>query len=231
MKAIGYIRVSTQDQSESGLSLKHQESKIRAFSEAMDIDLVEIKTDSGFSAKSLNRPAMQEIINLIKGKQIEAIIILKLDRLTRSVKDLGALVELFEKNGVALVSVQDSINTNTAAGRLVLNVLGSVAQWEREAIGERTKAALQVKKSQGQRAGEIPFGWNLSEDSVTLSINPEEQAALSLMRELRASGVSYRRIAQELEIRNIPTKRGGKNWQAKTILNLCQVAESLQEQR
>ncbi len=229
MNAIGYIRVSTQDQGESGLSLKHQEGKIRSYADAMDISLVEVKTDSGHSAKSLNRPAMQEIIGLIKNRQVDAIIILKLDRLTRSVKDLGALVELLEKNGVALISVQDSINTNTAAGRLVLNVLGSVAQWEREAIGERTKAALQVKKSQGQRAGEVPFGWSLAEDGVTLLINQEEQNALNLMRELRAAGLSYRRIAQELETRGILTKRGGKTWQAKTILNLCQAAALPQE--
>lgn len=229
MNAIGYIRVSTQDQSESGLSLKHQESKIRSYADAMDINLVEVKTDSGHSAKSLNRPAMQEIISLIKARQIDALIILKLDRLTRSVKDLGALVELLEKNGVALISVQDSINTNTAAGRLVLNVLGSVAQWEREAIGERTKAALQVKKNQGQRAGEVPFGWNLAEDGVTLFVNHEEQNALNLMRELRAAGVSYRKIARELETRGISTKRGGKVWQAKTILNLCQAAVISQE--
>ncbi len=228
MNAVGYVRVSTQDQSESGLSLKHQEAKIRSYADAMDINLVEVKTDSGYSAKSLNRPAMQEIMDMIKEKRIEAVIILKLDRLTRSVKDLGALVELFEKNGVALISVQDSINTNTAAGRLVLNVLGSVAQWEREAIGERTKAALQVKKNQGQRIGEVPFGWSLAEDATTLVINEDEQEALSLMRELRASGVSYRKIARELEARGIPTKRGGKTWQAKTILNLCQAEEIAQ---
>ena len=224
MKAVGYIRVSTQDQAESGLSLKHQEDKIKAYCEALDIDLMSIEVDAGHSGKSLNRPAMQKILSKIQAKQIEAVVILKLDRLTRSVRDLGFLVELFEKTGVALVSVQDSINTSTAAGRLVLNVLGSVSQWEREAIGERTKAALQVKKQQGQRVGQVPFGFKLAADGESLLPETNEQEILSVIRELRSSGLSYRKIAAELELRGIPTKKGGKVWQAKTILNLCQIA-------
>ncbi|MBU1105191.1 MAG: recombinase family protein [Candidatus Riflebacteria bacterium] len=223
MKTVGYIRVSTQDQAESGLSLKHQEEKIKAYCEAMDFELIEIRSDAGFSGKSLKRPAIQDIIKMIQEKQVEAVVILKLDRLTRSVKDLCYLVELFEKLGVALVSVQDSINTTTAAGRLVVNVLGSVSQWEREAIAERTKAALGVKKQQGLRIGGIPFGFKIATDNKTLLSVESEQEALGLIRELRSSGLSYRKIAAELELRGIPTKKGGKVWQAKTILNLCQI--------
>ena len=221
MKALGYIRVSTSDQADSGLSLAHQESKIKAYCEALDISLVEIVSDAGFSAKTLNRPGMTEVINQIKSKSVDAVVILKLDRLTRSVKDLGAIVELIEKNNVALVSVQDSINTSTAAGRLILNVLGSVSQWEREANGERVKAALSVKKGAGERVGTIPFGYTLASDGIALVENADEQNTLKIIRKLRSDGLSLRKIGAELDKRGIATKKGGK-WQAATIKNLCE---------
>lgn len=220
-KAIGYIRVSTQEQAESGLSLSYQGAKIRSYCEALDIELLDVVADAGFSAKSMNRPAMQDIIKMIERKEVDAVVILKLDRLTRSVKDLGFITELINKTGVALVSVQDSINTSTAAGRLVLNVLGSVAQWERESNGERVKAAMSVKKSAGQRVGDVPYGFDLADDGVTLVENPNEQKALELIRELRAKGLSFRKIANELESRGIETKKGRSTWQPQTISNLC----------
>jgi site-specific DNA recombinase len=221
MKAIGYIRVSTQEQAESGLSLSYQGAKIRSYCEALDIELLDVLADAGFSAKSMNRPAMQDIIKMIERKEVDAVVILKLDRLTRSVKDLGFITELINKTGVALVSVQDSINTSTAAGRLVLNVLGSVAQWERESNGERVKAAMSVKKSAGQRVGDVPYGFDLADDGITLIANEIEQKTLELIRELRAKGLSFRKIANELESRGIETKKGRSTWQPKTISNLC----------
>lgn len=223
MKVIGYVRVSTEEQAESGLSLAHQKAKIEAYAAAMDFELVGIIEDAGKSAKNLNREGIQAAMKMIATREAEGLVILKLDRLTRSVKDLGALVELFDKTGAALVSVQDSINTQTAAGRMVLNILGSVAQWEREAIGERTAAALQVKKGRGERVGAIPYGYDLGTDGINLVENSHEQAGLKIIRELRAAGMSLRKIATELSFRGYHPKMG-RTWQAKTILNLCAVA-------
>lgn len=223
MKAIGYIRVSTEEQATSGLSLAHQKAKIEAYCLAMDIELVEVIEDAGKSAKNLKRPGIIRALDMIRRKEAAGLVILKLDRLTRSVKDLGSLVETFEKTGAALISVQDSINTTTAAGRMVLNILGSVAQWEREAIGERTAAALQVKKGRGEFIGgrKTPYGFDLAADGVTLTPNQKEQEALAILRALRAEGLSYRKIGAELTRRGIPTKNGGE-WQAMTIRNLCE---------
>lgn len=220
MKAIGYIRVSTEEQAESGLSLAHQREKIEAYALAMDIDLTGIIEDAGKSAKNMNRPGLSSALEMLRTKKADALVILKLDRLTRSVKDLGALVELFDKTGAALVSVQDSINTQTAAGRLVLNVLGSVAQWEREAIGERTAAAMAVKKSRNERVGTVPYGFNLAEDGRSLVPNPTESAAIATMKALRSAGKSFRAICAELTSQGIGTKAGGA-WQAATVRNLC----------
>lgn len=220
MNAIGYIRVSTSDQADSGLSLSYQEKKIRSYADALDITLVDVISDAGFSAKSLNRPGMIEILKMVKAKLIDAVVILKLDRLTRSVKDLGTLIEVIEKNGIALMSVLDSINTNTANGRFCLNIVASISQWEREAIGERTAAAMQVKKATGQLVGSVPYGFDVATDGITLIENPMEQANLNLIKELRESGFSYGKIAQELNLRGIAAKKGG-NWAAQTLCNIC----------
>lgn len=220
MKAIGYIRVSTTEQAESGLSLAHQRSKVEAYAQAMDLDMVAVIEDAGESAKSLNRPGIQKALDMIRKGEAQALVILKLDRLTRSVKDLGTLVETFEKTGAALISVQDSINTSTAAGRLVLNVLGSVAQWEREAIGERTSAALAVKKSRMEKTGGlVPFGFNADEHGK-LTPNVNEQEAAALMRELRSAGMSFAKIAAELNLRGVATKTGG-TWAPMTVKRVC----------
>lgn len=220
MNAIGYIRVSTSDQADSGLSLSYQEKKIRSYADALDITLVDVISDAGFSAKSLNRPGMIEILKMVKAKLIDAVVILKLDRLTRSVKDLGTLIEVIEKNGIALMSVLDSINTNTANGRFCLNIVASISQWEREAIGERTAAAMQVKKATGQLVGSVPYGFDVATDGITLIENPMEQANLNLIRELRESGLSYNKIAQKLNLRGVAAKKGGK-WAAQTLYNIC----------
>lgn len=219
MRAIGYIRVSTDEQAQSGLSLEHQRAKIEAFALATDIELVAIESDNGKSAKNLNRPALQRALAAIRGGQAEALIVLKLDRLTRSVKDLGELVELFDKTGAALISVQDSINTTTAAGRLVLNVLGSVAQWEREAIGERTKAAMSVKKAKNERVGAIPYGFDLAADGKTLVENPTERDVIKTIVALHDQGLSFRKICSMLSERGIPSKEG-KPWQAGMVQNI-----------
>jgi site-specific DNA recombinase len=120
MMTLGYVRVSTDWRAEHGVSLEAQEAKIRAMAVVHVRELSEVIGDGGESAKSLNSVA-------------------KLDRLTRSVKDLCGWLELFEKRKVTLISVAESLDTGSAAGRLVLNIMTAVSQWEREAIGERTR--------------------------------------------------------------------------------------------
>jgi site-specific DNA recombinase len=107
--------------------------------------LIDIIVDGGESAKSLNRPGMARLLTLVDAGEVQAVIIAKLDRLTGSVKDLCTLLERLERRGVALVSVAESLDAGSAAGRLVLNIMTAVSQWEREAIGERTRDAMGVR--------------------------------------------------------------------------------------
>src|SRR5580693_3609437 len=184
MQAIGYVRVSTDRQAEHGVSLEAQEAKIRAMATVQGADLGEVIVDGGESAKSLNRPGMTKLLAMVEAREVDAVIIAKLDRLTRSVKDLCELLDLFEKRKVALVSVAESLDTGSAAGRLVITIMGAVSQWEREAIGERTRDALRHKRGNGERVGNIQFGYRLSVDGIHVEPDPAEQAALTAIRRL-----------------------------------------------
>src|SRR6516162_10079816 len=155
MRAIGYVRVSTEQQADFGVSLEAQSEKVRAMAVVHGAQLAEVIVDAGESAKSLNRPGMALLLSLVDAGAVPSVIIAKLDRLTRSVKDLAELLERFNRSGVSLVSVAESLDTGTAAGRLVLNIMTAVSQWEREASGERTRDAMHHKRANGERVGTV----------------------------------------------------------------------------
>ena len=208
MKAIGYVRVSTEKQADYGVSLEAQNEKIRAMAVVQGADLADVIIDAGESAKSLDRPGMQRLLALVDAKAVDTVIIAKLDRLTRSVKDLAELLERFTRRGVSLVSVAESLDTATAAGRLVLNIMVSVSQWEREAIGERTRDAMAHKRANGQRVGTVPFGFRMAGDGRSLEEEPAEQDILTRIHELKAAGNTTRQIADELNRQGYVTRRG-----------------------
>ena len=214
MRVIGYLRVSTDEQASSGLSLGAQREKLIAYASLYDLNLIEIIEDAGESAKSLKRPGLQRALAALKAGKANGLVIAKLDRLTRNVGDWQKLIDGYfgEKVGKQLFSVADSIDTRTAAGRLVLNVLLSVAQWEREAIGERTRDALAHKIRKGERCGKVRFGYTLGTNGKTLIPEPTEQEALRLINQLRAEQQSFRKIAAELARRGFPTKEGNTQW-------------------
>jgi site-specific DNA recombinase len=209
-RAVAYLRVSTEKQADKGVSLDAQRAKVEAYATLYDLDLIEVVVDPGASAKSLDRPELQRALGMLRAGQAEALLVAKLDRLTRSVPDLGRLVEeYFAKNKWALLSVGEQIDTRSAAGRLVLNVLGSVSQWEREAIAERTSAALQHKAAQGEYiGGSVPFGYRLAPDGEHIEPNPAEQAVLTEARALKAAGLSLRSIGARLHAGGLRTRSG-----------------------
>jgi DNA invertase Pin-like site-specific DNA recombinase len=218
-RAVGYVRVSSDKQAVAGVSLEAQTARIRAMATVQDAELAEVIVDAGESAKTLNRPGLARLLAMIDAREVQTVIVAKLDRLTRSVRDLADLLDQFERRGVALVSVSESLDTGTAAGRLVLNVMMSVAQWEREAIGERTREAMRHKKANGQRVGTLPYGFQLANDGRTLEPNHHEQRVLAIVHELRATGCTLRRIAGDLNHRGFQTRRRSA-WKHSNIANL-----------
>ena len=215
MKAIGYIRVSTEEQVTDGVSLGNQAEKVKAFCIAKGWELIDIIRDEGKSAKDLNRPGMQTVIDGCKQQRFDVIIVTKLDRLTRNVRDLGYLIQdVFEKTGTGFSSISDNFDTTTANGKLVLNILGSVAQWERDIIAERTRDALQYKKQNGEKYARVPFGYE-DNDGELVPVKSELET-IDFIKALRSKKVPMLQIANRLNDQGIPTKRGGK-WFASTV--------------
>ncbi len=206
--AIGCARVSARDQADNGHSLDAQRAKIGAYATLHDLELSEVIVDEGHSAKSLDRPGMGRLLGLIRRQAVDVVVIAKLDRITRSVRDLGDLVERFQRSGVEFASVADNIDTTTASGRLVLNVMASVSQWEREAIGERTADALAHMRANGQRISRFaPFGYRQNGDDHWEE-DPNEQQAVRLILQLRDQGSSLRKIGAQLESQGFLNRRG-----------------------
>lgn len=219
---IGYVRVSTDAQANKGVSLAAQRARLEAYAVAMDLSLIAVEVDAGVSAKSLHRRGLRAAFGRLEAGDAEGLLVAKLDRLTRSVRDLGWLVEPDRFGGRwSLLSVADSIDTRTAGGRLVLNVLTSVAQWEREAIGERIREALVHIRAEGARLGGEALGWrrtDCTDDSGRRMIAyvEEESRTIQRMRELREDGLTLRAVAAQLIAEGHRTKRGGK-WHPNTI--------------
>jgi site-specific DNA recombinase len=214
-RVVGYVRVSTEQQADSGLSLDAQRSELRAYAFATELELVDILEDAGLSAKSLDRPALQRALAMLDAGGADGLLIAKLDRLTRSVRDLGDLVERYFTSRFSLLSVADSIDTRTAGGRLVLNVLAAVSQWEREATAERTRDAVAQLRGEGVTLGGERFGWRRGDDADDhgrrlLESVAAEMDTVGRIRELHRQGLSIRAIAQQLAAEGCPTKRGGR---------------------
>jgi site-specific DNA recombinase len=215
-RVIAYVRVSTDKQASEGNSLEAQRAKIEAYVSAFGLELVGIEVDAGESASSLERPALQRALGRLDAFEASALLVVKLDRLTRSVRDLCDLVDTYFKDGeCSLLSVSENIDTRSAAGRMVLNMLTVVGQWEREAIGERTRAVMQHMKATGCFTGGFPpYGFSL--EAGALVANECEEGIIALARAFRLAGMSLRSVAAALPL----NPRTGKIFNASQIVRM-----------
>ena len=203
-KAIAYIRVSTDKQQDKGHSLLAQQEKIMAYASLYDLDIIDYVIETA-SAKNLERDGLQGALAQIKSGKAEALIVVKLDRLTRSVADLNYLLETYF-NKADLLSVSEQLDTRSANGRLVLNMLAIISQWEREIIGERTSAARQSMKANGLYCGgSVPYGQML--ENGELVSNPNEQVIINRAKTLKAEGHSLRTIATMFSNEGLKTRK------------------------
>ena len=198
---IGYLRVSTDEQGQSGLGLEAQEQRVRAMATVKGVALYDVVTEAA-SAKSLDRPVLQQAMTAVARGDVAGIIVAKLDRLTRSVRDLATLME----EGVPFISCAETVDTSTATGRMMLNVIVTIAQWERETIGERTREALQAKKRRGEVLGNVPYGYR--SEGGRLVIEPKEAEVIGAVRDAHARGRSLTQIAETLNECGCKTRRG-----------------------
>lgn len=220
MKAVGYVRVSTQEQAADGVSLEMQRAKLAAWAELHDAELVEVIADEGLSAKTLNRPGLSRVIELAT-RHRAAVVVYSLSRLSRSTKDTLHLVAELERAGCELVSLSERIDTSSAGGRMVFRMLAVLAEFEREQLSERTRSALLHLKEQGKVFGEIPHGF--SRDGDSLVPNPDEQRVIELVRSLRDKGYSLRAISDELAAAGV-FNRAGRPFNHKSIRSMLLAA-------
>ena len=215
LRAYGYCRVSTKKQADDGLSLQAQEQDIRAWAQYKGVELVEVIHDDG-SGKDLNRPGLQRLLKIVGNKESEFLVVCKLDRLSRNVREILYLVEdVFSEGGTHLVSLREEINTTTPMGRFFLMIMSALAQMEREQTVERIEAVMEYKKDKGDHMGKIPYGYR--RENGRLISEEQEKKALKSMRKMREKGNSYNKIAESLNKKGIPTRKRGGKWHASTV--------------
>lgn len=213
-----YIRVSTEDQAREGFSLPEQEKRLRAMCEYKGYQVYKVYEDAGISAKTGNkRPAFDELLQDIKDKKCNTIVVLKLDRLTRSVYDWENILKFLEENNAYLDCANDDINTTNANGKMISRILTSVSQQEIERTSERTKIGL----SGAIKAGHIPHKSPLGYVRKNKTLVPDLTTKDVVIRifEMYHSGLSYKKISNILNEEKVLDKT---NWYDTTILKILQ---------
>ncbi len=219
MKTGIYIRVSSEDQAKEGFSIPAQKEKLIQFCDIKDWTINGIYIEEGISGKNIkDRPQLLTLIDDIKNKTINNILVYKLDRLTRSTKDLIDIVDFLKDEGCEFNSFSEQIDTTSATGRMFLKFLGVIAEMERETIAERVAFGYEQKAREGNYLNtQGVYGYDYKEGS--LYINDSERIIVNEIFDNYLKGWSYHRIARDLNKRSIPTKRGGQ-WRAGTIKSI-----------
>ena len=203
---LAYLRVSTDEQADSGAGLAAQRAAIlteatrRGWSEA-DMKFIE---DAGFSGKSLKRPGIEAALDALKRKTADTLVVAKVDRLSRSLVDFAGLMDRSSREGWALVALDLGVDTTTPTGEMVANVMATFAQFERRLIGQRTREALAAKRAENPdlvigRVANVP-------DEVVERIKQEYRGGATLVQ-----------VADGLTRDAVPTAQGGRRWYASTV--------------
>lgn len=210
MRAIGYVRVSTAEQARDGWTLAQQRAAIEAEAKRRGWDLVEVIEDAGFTGRNADRPGLQRALTLLgKRKGPKAILVVRLDRLARSLLNLAEYIELSAKQGWGIVALDHELNTTTANGRMVARIIATVAQWESEINGERVREGLAEARANGKQFG---FQRRASDEVVQRIVRA------------RKRGEPFNKIATRLDRQGVPTPGGGARWYASTVERIYKAA-------
>jgi site-specific DNA recombinase len=197
VKAIGYVRVSTENQAKESISLNAQIAKVKAYASERNWDL-EIIKDEGRSGRDWNREGAKLLWASINQNSVSDIIVYKLDRLSRSALDLSQIGEELNKRGIRLHSIRKNVDTTSSMGRFFFRLIGEMVGLDRKRVSVSTRAALIRKKARGEWIGRIPFGFKL-EDGVLVE-NPEQMEIIRKAKKARREGVTFRELARRFGI-------------------------------
>jgi DNA invertase Pin-like site-specific DNA recombinase len=201
-RVLAYVRVSTEEQRGSGAGLAAQRTAILAECQRRGWHLVDVIEDAGYSAKDLKRPGVRIALEMLRDGGADALVVAKLDRLSRSMLDFAGIMAAAQKQGWGLIALDCAVDTTTPAGEAMANVLATFAQFERRLISQRTKDALAVKRAQGVRLGrprQLP------------------QRVINRILHERDQGKTLTAIAERLNQDRVPTAQGGQRWYPSTV--------------
>lgn len=226
MKAIAYVRVSTDQQADSGAGLAAQRAAIDAYAKRAGLTIVATFEDAGISGAAglEDRPGLAAAVGFLK--RGDTLIVGKRDRLGRDTFNVMLIEKAVAKRGATVVSADGVGNGDGAADVFMRSVMDAAAQFERGLIAARTKSAMAAKRAAGERIGEVPYGWCLDADGRLVE-DADEQEVLQLIRECRAEGVSLRKIAAVLTGKGYVTKKGKASWSHSTVQSILERAASM----
>jgi DNA invertase Pin-like site-specific DNA recombinase len=219
---VGYLRASTDRQD---LSPEAQRAALARWCDANGARLVAVHEDAGVSGAAPldKRPGLLAALDALAATGAGVLLVAKRDRLARDVMVAAMVERLAEKQGARVLAADGTGNDATPEGMLLRGIVDVFAQYERALIRARTRAALAVKRSRGERIGSIPYGFRLTGDGVHVEPHPEEVAVVERVRALRSEGRTLRAIAADLDGRGI-APRGGGRWHPQTVANIAKAA-------
>lgn len=218
-KRIGlYIRVSTEEQAIEGYSISGQRERLKAFCVAQSWETIKFYVDEGISGRSTERPALKKMMRDIEDGLIDVLLVYRLDRLTRSVRDLHDILDFLEKHNCQFRSATEVYDTSTAMGRMFITIVAAIAEWESANLGERVRLGQIEKARQGEWSAPAPYGFRKN-DQKRLEVNPDEIEAVKLMVRKVKEGYSFRQLSMYMQNTSYKPRRGYK-WHIASLLDL-----------
>ncbi|MFJ8102837.1 recombinase family protein [Lysinibacillus sp. NPDC096212] len=213
-----YIRVSTEEQANEGYSISAQRERLKAFCMAQNWNEHKFYVDEGISGRDTKRPQLKKMMEDIRAGHIKVLLVYRLDRLTRSVRDLHRILDELEKYNCTFRSATEFYDTSTAMGKMFITIIAAIAEWESANLGERVTMGQVEKARQGEWAAQPPYGF-YKDENHKLQIHKEEIKAVKLMVKKIREGMSFRQLAFYMDSTKYKPKRGYK-WHIRTLLSL-----------
>jgi len=195
-KAAIYVRVSTEEQAKEGFSLQAQEEALVNYAKALGYEIYKVYRDEGISAKDLKRPALQRLLKDASEKKFDAIFIYKLDRFSRSLRDLILTIDKLKEWNIDFISLQDKIETASASGKLMFHIISAFAEFERDLISERTSFGMSKRAETGKIVNRAPFGYKYVEGNLAVD-NEKAKKVREMFEDFVYNGYSLRRLSEK----------------------------------
>jgi len=193
-----YVRVSTEEQAKEGLSIDAQIDKCKSFCNARDWSVFKIYKDAGYSAGSMNRPALELLLRDAQEKKFDIILVYKIDRFSRKLRDLIMVLDDLKEKGINFTSVTEQIDTTSAMGEAFFQIIGVFAQLERGMVKERVELAFERKIKFGEALYRAPFGYIFQ--NKKLVPDPENSEKIKEIFEMWSEGIKYKEIAKKFNL-------------------------------